>query len=175
MEKTYSLVVDEVGRITIPAEARELLGIKFKDFFEIYLKEGRIVLRKLSMKCSICNETYTENLNMVGEKMFCDSCVQAIANEELSATWDNKDENISRCVDEFGRIVLPLEIRITQQIKDGDKLVLIIDDKEPDKMLIDTVIQKCFACSSKKSVYTIGSYHFCLDCLKQFEELAANK
>ncbi|MBW7455916.1 AbrB/MazE/SpoVT family DNA-binding domain-containing protein [Paenibacillus sepulcri] len=43
--------VDELGRIVLPIELRRTLGIEEKDAMEIFVDEGRIILRKYEPTC----------------------------------------------------------------------------------------------------------------------------
>ena len=47
--------VDALGRVVIPMEIRENLGIKTKDLLEIFVQGDKIVLKKHSDSCIFCN------------------------------------------------------------------------------------------------------------------------
>lgn len=69
--------VDEVGRIVIPKEIRDLLGIKEKERVKICTNENFIILRKNENSCFFCNDT--KELASFNGKLICINCMQQIA------------------------------------------------------------------------------------------------
>lgn len=46
--------IDELGRVVIPKETRELLVINEGDSLEIFKEEKEIILKKYSLGCTFC-------------------------------------------------------------------------------------------------------------------------
>lgn len=64
--------IDKLGRIVVPKEVRDELGIKVRDPVEIYVEEDTIVLKKYSTKCIICQNK--ENISYYKGKPICKNC-----------------------------------------------------------------------------------------------------
>ena len=47
--------IDELGRIVMPAEIRQTLGLQVRDAMEIYIDGDRIVLKKYQPSCIFCS------------------------------------------------------------------------------------------------------------------------
>jgi transcriptional pleiotropic regulator of transition state genes len=58
MKKATGMVrkVDELGRVTIPKEIRDVMSIKEKDPMEIFVTDGNIILRKYEPGCIFCGQ-----------------------------------------------------------------------------------------------------------------------
>ena len=54
--------VDELGRIVLPAEIRQSMGINVRDALEIFTDEGRIILQKYEPSCIFLKPTKTDTL-----------------------------------------------------------------------------------------------------------------
>ena len=82
--KTTGIVrkVDELGRIVIPKEMRDKMGINCGDPIEIYVEADKIILEKYENCCSICGSL--EELKSFKGRNFCKSCL----NEIKKATLD---------------------------------------------------------------------------------------
>lgn len=65
--------IDDLGRIVIPIEMRERLGIKKQDQLEIFIDGDRIVLTKPSEHCIFCNSA--TKLAKHKEKNVCSDCL----------------------------------------------------------------------------------------------------
>ncbi len=77
MKKTgMTRPVDELGRVVIPKEIRNNLGIDVKDRLEILLEGDAIVLKKYDPNCMFCGST--ENVEDIMGKNICESCVKKI-------------------------------------------------------------------------------------------------
>ena len=64
--------IDLVGRVVIPKELRDNLGIDFEDKVEFYVEGDRIIIKKFKSGCHCCdNESTTE---ILGIKL-CDECI----------------------------------------------------------------------------------------------------
>lgn len=68
--------VDELGRVVIPIELRNNLGIKEKDPIEIYVDGSSIVLKKYQPNCIFCGGT--KKLVEYKGKLVCANCSQKI-------------------------------------------------------------------------------------------------
>ncbi|MBE6855196.1 MAG: AbrB/MazE/SpoVT family DNA-binding domain-containing protein [Ruminococcus sp.] len=64
--------VDELGRVVIPKELRNTLGINERDPLEIYVEGHKIILQKYQNRCVFCGEK-TENCFM--DKCVCEGCI----------------------------------------------------------------------------------------------------
>jgi AbrB family transcriptional regulator, transcriptional pleiotropic regulator of transition state genes len=69
--------VDHLGRIVLPKELRDLLGIQPQDGVEIFVDENCIVLKKYNPSCIICGNQ--ENLFYFRDKIICEDCVNETA------------------------------------------------------------------------------------------------
>ncbi len=98
MKKTgMTRPVDKMGRIVIPKEIRESLGVKNNiDSFEIMLEEDKIILKKHEPSCIFC-DCVKESVEFNG-KIICKDCLGKITqmNQEiiLEETFDNITEEI---------------------------------------------------------------------------------
>jgi len=68
--------VDELGRIVLPIEIRNVLDIKTKDALEIFTDNDRIVLQKYVPACIFCNDT--ENVIYFNGKRVCKQCIEQL-------------------------------------------------------------------------------------------------
>lgn len=72
--------IDELGRIVLPKELRNKLGINIKDPMEIYVDGHSITLRKFEDKCIFCGST--KNLTNFKEKLVCENCLNNLINSK---------------------------------------------------------------------------------------------
>lgn len=68
--------IDSLGRVVIPMEIRENLGIETKDLLEFSLEGDKIILKKLSDACVFCGAD-GELLEFEGKKL-CKKCLQKL-------------------------------------------------------------------------------------------------
>ena len=68
--------IDELGRIVLPKELRNILEIKIKDRLEIFLDGDRIIIEKFERSCAICGSN--ERLKAFYDKQVCDDCISVI-------------------------------------------------------------------------------------------------
>lgn len=47
MKRSIKREIDDLGRITVPADFREELGIEVGDVLEVYMEDGKIVYEKI--------------------------------------------------------------------------------------------------------------------------------
>ena len=68
--------IDELGRIVIPKEIRNALGIRPKDEIEIYIDGGKMIMQKAGLCCALCGSE--EELSEFSEKYICTECINKI-------------------------------------------------------------------------------------------------
>ena len=79
MKKTgMTRPVDSLGRVVIPMEIRENLGIETKDLLEISLEGDKIILRKACDSCIFCGAD-GELLEFESKKL-CAKCLEKLVN-----------------------------------------------------------------------------------------------
>ncbi len=63
--------LDPLGRIVIPKETRDILGIHIKDPLEIFLENDRIILKKYEIDgaCMLTNDLSSTNLHLNNGKI----------------------------------------------------------------------------------------------------------
>lgn len=66
-------IIDEVGRITLPIDIRNALGIDNRDALELFTEGNTIILRKYEPACIFCGET--KNVTMFKNKQVCANCL----------------------------------------------------------------------------------------------------
>ena len=65
--------VDELGRVVIPKEIRNKLGIEERDPLDIYVDGFSIVLKKSQSNCIFCGNT--KELIKYKDKLVCKKCI----------------------------------------------------------------------------------------------------
>lgn len=70
--------VDELGRIVIPMELRNKLGIQEKDPLEIFVDGSSIILKKYNPNCIFCGSS--KDLISYNNTLICAKCKSKIAN-----------------------------------------------------------------------------------------------
>lgn len=80
MVKSTGIVrkVDELGRIVLPIELRNKLGIAEKDPIEIYVDGSSIILRKYEPNCIFCGNS--KDLMAYNDKLVCKKCQEKLSN-----------------------------------------------------------------------------------------------
>lgn len=66
--------IDELGRIVIPIELRNILDIKERDSLGISLINNGIFIKKEKTSCVFCNSN--SNLKSFYNKYICESCIK---------------------------------------------------------------------------------------------------
>ncbi|MDR1779030.1 MAG: AbrB/MazE/SpoVT family DNA-binding domain-containing protein [Clostridiales Family XIII bacterium] len=79
---------------------------------------------------------------------------------------------IVRKVDELGRIVLPMELRRTFDIKKEDPLEIFVDD---DAIILKKYEPACVFCGSATDVVQIYGKNVCKECIRNMKEQAGVK
>lgn len=71
--------IDELGRIVLPAEVRQILDWDDKTSVEIWVnaKENALVIKRHIFTCVYCGKT--ENLRTFHKKYICSDCQKEIA------------------------------------------------------------------------------------------------
>jgi transcriptional pleiotropic regulator of transition state genes len=71
--------IDELGRIVLPQEARNILEIKEKQSLDIFIDEDIILLKCNNdiPVCCLCGESEAQ-LTKVGQSLVCKECISKI-------------------------------------------------------------------------------------------------
>ena len=75
-----------------------------------------------------------------------------------------KSTGIVRCLDELGRVVLPIELRRTMDISPRDSVEIYVDG---DKIILKKYEPTCIFCGSSKDVVSFKDRNVCASCLKE--------
>ncbi len=73
-----------------------------------------------------------------------------------------KSTGIVRKIDELGRIVLPIEIRNTMDIKNRDAIEIFVDD---EKIILKKYDPACIFCGNADNVTYFKGKLICKDCM----------
>lgn len=65
--------IDELGRIVMPAEIRQTLGLQVRDSMEIFIEGDRIILQKYQPSCIFCANA--DGLIYYEGKRICPECL----------------------------------------------------------------------------------------------------
>lgn len=68
--------LDNLGRIVLPIELRNVLSIQPGDSMEIFTDDGNIILRKYAPGCVLCGNT--KNTELFAGKLICRECLDAL-------------------------------------------------------------------------------------------------
>lgn len=68
--------LDNLGRIVVPKELRNVLGIEPGDPVEIFTDGGDIILRKYAPGCVFCGES--KDTLQLNDKLICRKCAAKI-------------------------------------------------------------------------------------------------
>jgi transcriptional pleiotropic regulator of transition state genes len=68
--------IDDLGRLVLPIELRRVMGIKVKDYVEIYVDDDSIILKKYAPACLFCGNA-TDVQIYKGRKV-CKECIEAM-------------------------------------------------------------------------------------------------
>ena len=68
--------VDELGRVVLPKEIRNVLGIEPKTPLEIFIDGDKLVLKKYEPFCIFCGSS--EKLVSLEDKNVCAKCVEKL-------------------------------------------------------------------------------------------------
>ena len=78
-----------------------------------------------------------------------------------------KSTGVVRKVDELGRIVLPVSIRATMNIKEKDSLEIFTDE---NKIILQKYEPSCTFCSNADNIVFFNNKRICEECLKKIKE-----
>lgn len=70
------------------------------------------------------------------------------------------------CLDDYGRVTLPKEIREKMQLDELQKFKISCDGTT---VYLKKVLPHCDFCDSEEAQYTIGKKHYCNKCLSQLK------
>lgn len=70
--------IDDVGRIVLPKDIREELGIKLNEMLKIDVEDGKIVICKAEDSCVFCGKN--DGLKKYMGKTVCKNCVNELNN-----------------------------------------------------------------------------------------------
>lgn len=78
MMKSTGMVrkIDELGRIVLPIEIRNTLGIESRDSLEIFVEGDKIVLGKYQPACLFCGNA--QSVLYFHGKMICRDCLEQL-------------------------------------------------------------------------------------------------
>lgn len=77
-------------------------------------------------------------------------------------------KGIIRRVDPVGRVVIPMEIRRTLNIRQGDNIEILVQN---DEILLRKPAQACTFCGSEKKLVAFKSHQVCQGCLKKMKSI----
>lgn len=79
-----------------------------------------------------------------------------------------KSLGIVRKIDNLGRVVLPIELRRSLDIKDGDSLEFFTEE---NRIVLKKYQPACIYCGNASDVVTFHGYNICKDCLQELKEI----
>lgn len=165
-QKYFETTIDELGRINIPKEVLDELGIQEKDALNISLIDGELALFPVASKiCAICGAHDASQLYDFGDKHLCHGCIVAIDGNELAT--DHCAITDVRKIDELGRVVLPFADRKTLNIDHGDKVFIYVDN---GGIFIKAAVKSCYLCYNTNNLITVGNFNFCSECLEKISK-----
>lgn len=77
-----------------------------------------------------------------------------------------RSTGVVRKVDELGRIVLPIELRRTLDIKEGEPLEIYVDGEE---IILKKYQPGCIFCGTANDVINFKGKKICKKCLKEMK------
>lgn len=69
--------IDELGRIVLPIEIRNTMDIKNRDAIEIFVDEGKIILKKYEPACLFCGNA--DEVTYFKGKLICKDCIETLS------------------------------------------------------------------------------------------------
>ena len=78
-----------------------------------------------------------------------------------------KSTGIVRKVDELGRIVLPIEIRKTMDIKEKDSIEIFTD---ADQIILRKYQPSCIFCGDADNIVYFNSKRVCTNCIEKLKQ-----
>lgn len=68
--------IDELGRIVLPMEIRNTMGIQKGDALEIFVEDNKIILTKYKQTCVFCDSD--SNVLYFKGKLICQDCLEKL-------------------------------------------------------------------------------------------------
>jgi len=78
-----------------------------------------------------------------------------------------KATGITRKVDSLGRVVLPIELRRTLDVSEGDSLEILVD---ADTVVLRKYEPSCVFCAESKDVSVFSGKNVCSKCLNKLKQ-----
>lgn len=78
-----------------------------------------------------------------------------------------KATGIVRKVDELGRIVVPIELRRTLNIEEGDPLEIYVDGEQ---IILKKYEPGCIFCGDSRDVLNYKGKNICKNCMKELKK-----
>ena len=75
-----------------------------------------------------------------------------------------KYTGIVRRIDDLGRVVLPVELRRTLDLENGDSLEIFVED---DRVILKKYQPACIFCGGVDGVFAFKGRNLCPDCLAE--------
>ena len=79
-----------------------------------------------------------------------------------------KSTGIVRKIDELGRLVLPIELRRTLEISDGDSLEMFVED---NTIILKKYQPACIFCGSTEGTINFNGRLICKSCIDKMHEI----
>ena len=78
-----------------------------------------------------------------------------------------KSTGIVRKVDQLGRIVIPMELRKTMDITEGDALEIFVDGEQ---IILKKYEPSCVFCGEAGNIVNFKGKNICRNCLKELKK-----
>lgn len=82
-----------------------------------------------------------------------------------------KSTGIVRRIDELGRIVLPIELRRTLDIKERDSLEIFVEDST---VVLKKYRPTCLFCDSARDLAVFRDKNICAKCLRELQKASGD-
>ena len=70
-------LVDSIGRISLPAKMRRKIGLRAEDYFELYIDDENLYIKKYVPTCAFCKETSKYPIEFE-DHVVCRKCLRAL-------------------------------------------------------------------------------------------------
>lgn len=78
-----------------------------------------------------------------------------------------KSTGVVRQIDQLGRIVLPIEIRKSLDIKEKDPVEIFVDN---ERIILQKYYPACIFCGNVDNVVFFNGKRICADCLEEIKK-----
>ena len=78
-----------------------------------------------------------------------------------------KYTGVVRRIDDLGRIVLPVELRRTMELDNGDSLEIFVED---NKIILKKYQPACIFCGNANEIAVYKGRNICPDCIKEISK-----